>query len=176
MIDLEPFIYDNRDRIALVVSVSGGKDSTRMLGFLRAQFRPSQPIASWRIPASSTSVRFERWTGHSKWPRGSASNCTLSATRTRPIWRWFGVSVNFPPRNSGRPATRSAVRSRNSSANCPSCGGPSHRNACPGVASACASAGLGARQIVEQIRQNGVQLAAYFPRDDGSGTHMALRK
>jgi DNA sulfur modification protein DndC len=34
----EEFIEDNQQRIALVINVSGGKDSTRMLGFIRFRF------------------------------------------------------------------------------------------------------------------------------------------
>lgn len=45
MIPVEQFISDNREQLALVVNVSGGKDSTRMLGLLRAQF-PAIPTYS----------------------------------------------------------------------------------------------------------------------------------
>jgi hypothetical protein len=37
----EQFIRDSSERVALIVNVSGGKDSTRMLGFIRSQFPDS---------------------------------------------------------------------------------------------------------------------------------------
>ena len=38
MIDPEEFISANANRLALVVNLSGGKDSTRMLGYVRSRF------------------------------------------------------------------------------------------------------------------------------------------
>ena len=38
MLNPEQFIEPNPERVALVISVSGGKDSTRMLGYLRSRF------------------------------------------------------------------------------------------------------------------------------------------
>ncbi len=34
----ERFIVANKDRVALVINLSGSKDSTRMLGYLRDRF------------------------------------------------------------------------------------------------------------------------------------------
>ena len=36
MIDPDEFISANSARLALVINLSGGKDSTRMLGYVRA--------------------------------------------------------------------------------------------------------------------------------------------
>ena len=38
MLTPQEFIAQYREQAALVINVSGGKDSTRMLGFLRSQF------------------------------------------------------------------------------------------------------------------------------------------
>jgi 3'-phosphoadenosine 5'-phosphosulfate sulfotransferase (PAPS reductase)/FAD synthetase len=38
MVVVEQFIRDSSERVALIVNVSGGKDSTRMLGFIHSQF------------------------------------------------------------------------------------------------------------------------------------------
>lgn len=38
MVEPAEFIADNSERIALITNVSGGKDSTRMLGYLRPRF------------------------------------------------------------------------------------------------------------------------------------------
>src|SRR5579871_4075575 len=38
MTEPERFIAENRERVALVINLRGGKDSTRMLGYLRERF------------------------------------------------------------------------------------------------------------------------------------------
>lgn len=120
MISSEQIITENREQAVLVVDVSGGKDSIRMLRFLGGKFPAIPTYCVMRAPACSTLVRFQRWTGHGKWPHGLVFYCALFGTQATHIWRWFGTAVSLQPRNSNSArSTRCAVRSKDSSADCP---------------------------------------------------------
>ena len=57
----EQMIEENQDQTVLVIDVSGGRDGTRMLGYLRFRFPAIfSPIALWLTPALNTFVRFGR--------------------------------------------------------------------------------------------------------------------
>ena len=50
-------VQERGSDLAFVVNHSGGKDSTRMLGFVRKNFWDSRPMWCWQTPDSSTNGR-----------------------------------------------------------------------------------------------------------------------
>jgi len=53
MTDLDQLIGSVTDSPALLLNLSGGKDSTRMLGLVREKFPASRRIPLWPTQASS---------------------------------------------------------------------------------------------------------------------------
>jgi DNA sulfur modification protein DndC len=80
MTDPERFILSNKDRVALVINLSGGKDSTRMLGYLRDRFP--------KIPAycvmADTGFEHVRPIPAVDWTRTLCSRFGVESTVVRP--------------------------------------------------------------------------------------------
>jgi len=93
------------DSVAFVINHSGGKDSTRMLGFVRQCFPSVLHLASWPTPDSNTDVRLRLKTSHVLGAQTSTFGLLLSAIHAALTSRWSS-SVACLPRHSIGNASR----------------------------------------------------------------------
>lgn len=101
---VKQLVEQHGDALAFVVNVSGGKDSTRMLGFIHAHF----PDQKTYVVMADTGFEHVKPVSAEDFARRIAvrtvSILPWSRTRTKPTWRWLNAVACFrlPPHGNAR--------------------------------------------------------------------------
>ncbi len=164
MIDLEEFIAANAACLALVVNLSGGKDSTRMLGYVRARFPDITDLlrhGRYRVRAcaadpSGRVVSANRRSVRDGSARRAQPEQDVSGDGARPRQVPFGAisTVHQRPEAWSDPEDPSLIAASGAR--------QLHGNARPGIDSACTAGVLVTRSNPKQSWPDRLQLASYL--------------